>query len=479
MATVINNAMLEAILAEIRPLIGRGKVADYIPALASVSGDKLGIAISTVDGQHFAAGDAHERFSIQSISKVLSLVVAMNHYQEEEIWQRVGKDPSGQPFNSLLQLEIEQGKPRNPFINAGALVVCDMLQSRLSAPRQRMLEIVRRLSGVADIAYDPVVARSEFEHSARNAAIAWLMKSFGNFHNDVATVLQNYFHYCSLEMSCVELALVLSIALGVAVGGAGSITFPLPALIWCAVRYPLPLTCLLTFLTGIGEILLVANSLIHFSPDARMQPWQLFSTRLGIAAMLISPVIVASSVEAINTLVKQLALRADFDFQTRVYSRSGLSEALKRQTLPADKLLTVMVLDIDGFKRVNDALGHEGGDCVLTQFAQQVRQLVGEQGMVARIGGEEFAVAAVVDSAQQGYLLAEKIRHGVESQPFGLGQNPIHLTISLGLETREVGHARITELFNQLLLAADDEMVKAKQSGRNQICMPTLTESAP
>ncbi len=92
MATVINNAMLEAILAEIRPLIGRGKVADYIPALASVSGDKLGIAISTVDGQHFAAGDAHERFSIQSISKVLSLVVAMNHYQEEEIWQRVGKD---------------------------------------------------------------------------------------------------------------------------------------------------------------------------------------------------------------------------------------------------------------------------------------------------------------------------------------------------------------------------------------------------
>ncbi len=204
------------------------------------------------------------------------------------------------------------------------------------------------------------------------------------------------------------LALVLSIALGVAVGGAGSITFPLPALIWCAVRYPLPLTCLLTFLTGIGEILLVANSLIHFSPDARMQPWQLFSTRLGIAAMLISPVIVASSVEAINTLVKQLALRADFDFQTRVYSRSGLSEALKRQTLPADKLLTVMVLDIDGFKRVNDALGHEGGDCVLTQFAQQVRQLVGEQGMVARIGGEEFAVAAVVDSAQQGYLLAER-----------------------------------------------------------------------
>lgn len=206
MAIVVNNGMLASILAQARPLAGRGKVADYIPALASVSGEKLGIAISTVDGRHFSMGDADERFSVQSISKVLSLVVAMNHYQEDEIWQRVGRDPSGQPFNSFLQLEIEQGKPRNPFINAGALVVCDMLQSRLSAPRQRMLEIVRQLSGVADIAYDPLVARSEFEHSARNAAIAWLMKSFDNFHNDVAVVLQNYFHYCALKMSCVELA---------------------------------------------------------------------------------------------------------------------------------------------------------------------------------------------------------------------------------------------------------------------------------
>ncbi len=131
----------------------------------------------------------------------------MNHYQEEEIWQRVGKDPSGQPFNSLLQLEIEQGKPRNPFINAGALVVCDMLQSRLQRPasanagdcppsERRGRYRIRSGGGSLRV----------LRHSARNTAIAWLMKSFGNFHNDVATVLQNYFHYCSLEMSCVELA---------------------------------------------------------------------------------------------------------------------------------------------------------------------------------------------------------------------------------------------------------------------------------
>ncbi|EOI3550493.1 glutaminase B [Cronobacter turicensis] len=206
MTHTLNNELLASILEQVRPLAVQGKVADYIPALADVPADRLGIAVCTVAGDCFSAGDADERFSIQSISKVLSLVLAMGRYNDHEIWERVGKDPSGQPFNSLVQLELEQGKPRNPFINAGALVVCDMLQSRLSAPKQRMLEVVRSLCGAPDITYDTAVARSEFEHSARNAAIAYLMKSFGNFHNDVITVLQNYFHYCALKMSCAELA---------------------------------------------------------------------------------------------------------------------------------------------------------------------------------------------------------------------------------------------------------------------------------
>ncbi|WP_336843817.1 glutaminase B [Serratia nevei] len=206
MVTTLDNALLEEILQQVRPLIGQGKVADYIPALTEVPADRLAIAVCTVDGELFQAGDAAERFSIQSISKVLSLTLALTRYQEPEIWRRVGKEPSGLPFNSLLQLEMEQGKPRNPFINPGALVVCDMLQTRLSAPKQRMLEVVRQLAGEDDLAYDLRVARSEFEHSDRNAAIAYLMKSFGNFENDVITVLQTYFHYCALRMSCVELA---------------------------------------------------------------------------------------------------------------------------------------------------------------------------------------------------------------------------------------------------------------------------------
>ncbi|SQJ09087.1 Thermolabile glutaminase [Serratia rubidaea] len=206
MVTALDNALLAEILQQVRPLIGSGKAADYIPALAEVPADRLGIAVCTVDGALYQAGDAAERFSIQSISKVLSLTLALTRYQESEIWQRVGKEPSGLPFNSLLQLEMEQGKPRNPFINPGALVVCDMLQTRLSAPKQRMLEVVRQLAGEDDLAYDARVARSEFEHSDRNAAIAYLMKSFGNFENDVLTVLHTYFHYCALRMSSIELA---------------------------------------------------------------------------------------------------------------------------------------------------------------------------------------------------------------------------------------------------------------------------------
>lgn len=202
----LNNALLQEILDQVRPLVPQGKVADYIPALADVAADNLAIAVCLRDGTLFQAGDAETRFSIQSISKALSLTVALTRYEDSEIWQRVGKEPSGQPFNSLVQLELEQGKPRNPFINAGALVICDLLETRLTAPRQRMLEIVRQLSQQPDINYDRHVARSEFEHSARNAAIAWLMKSFGNFDNDVTSVMQTYFHYCSLSMNCIELA---------------------------------------------------------------------------------------------------------------------------------------------------------------------------------------------------------------------------------------------------------------------------------
>lgn len=199
------QTLLNEILEQVRPLIGTGKVADYIPALADVPAQQLGIAVYSNDGSHYCAGDALEPFSVQSISKVFSLVQAIGH-SGEAIWERLGHEPSGQPFNSLVQLEFERGRPRNPFINAGALVICDINQSRFAAPTLSMRDFVRRLSGNPHIQIDTRVADSEYQFRARNAAMAYLMQSFGNFHNEVETVLRSYFSYCALRMNCLDLA---------------------------------------------------------------------------------------------------------------------------------------------------------------------------------------------------------------------------------------------------------------------------------
>jgi glutaminase len=203
------QSILDEIVHKVQPLLNKGKVADYIPALACVELEQFGIAVCTNDGQVYGAGSAQVPFSIQSISKLLSLTMAMDIYGED-IWQSVGREPSGQAFNSLIQLELEQGVPRNPFINAGALQVCDLLQSRLSAPKQRLKELVWALSGNPNIVANKVVANSEMRHSARNAAAAYLMKAFDNFNNQVDHVLASYFHACSVEMSCVDLAKTFS-----------------------------------------------------------------------------------------------------------------------------------------------------------------------------------------------------------------------------------------------------------------------------
>ena len=197
--------LLEAIYDEIRPLLGQGKVADYIPALASVSPHQFGLAICDVNGEVTSIGDASTPFSIQSISKVFNLALAINHYGET-MWERVGREPSGLPFNSLVQLEYENGIPRNPFINAGALVISDMSESRFASPHIGMRDFVRRLACNGEVVANKTVADSEFEHRARNAAMAYLMKAYGNFENDVDDVLHSYFHNCAIEMSCEDLA---------------------------------------------------------------------------------------------------------------------------------------------------------------------------------------------------------------------------------------------------------------------------------
>lgn len=197
--------LLERIAHEISPYRYEGKQADYIPELAMRDPDKFGISLQFLDGATYQYGDSDERFSIQSISKVFTTAAAFG-LLGDALWTRVGVEPSGSPFNSLIQLEYEKGKPRNPFINAGALVVVDVLLSELDDPYADMLRFLRELSGCPDIGYDEKVAASEFDTGFRNAALAFMLKSFDNLRNSPKDVLELYFHYCSIEMSCAELA---------------------------------------------------------------------------------------------------------------------------------------------------------------------------------------------------------------------------------------------------------------------------------
>ncbi len=198
------QVILEEILNEIRPCLTEGKVADYIPELASVPCERFGMAVQTVDGRRYRIGDAEVRFSIQSISKVFTLTLAMQ-LAGDDLWRRLGREPSGNPFNSLVQLEYENGKPRNPFINAGALVVTDVILAKLADAKKTVRDFIRALCGVDDLDFNLAVARSEQATGHLNKAMAHFLKSFGNLDCSPDALLDAYFHHCALAMSCVEL----------------------------------------------------------------------------------------------------------------------------------------------------------------------------------------------------------------------------------------------------------------------------------
>jgi glutaminase len=185
----------------------RGEVATYIPELARVDPKHFGIAIIDDEGHVVCGGDADMPFSIQSVSKVFTLTLALGRYGDR-LWQRVGREPSGSAFNSIVQLEYEKGIPRNPFINAGAIAVTDMILSG-HQPREALGEILRFmrfLSNDPSVTIDEAVAASEQRTGFRNAALANYMKSFGAIQNPVDRTLGVYFHQCAIAMSCRQLA---------------------------------------------------------------------------------------------------------------------------------------------------------------------------------------------------------------------------------------------------------------------------------
>ncbi|MEM8696638.1 MAG: glutaminase [Pseudomonadota bacterium] len=201
------DRILAAVAETVEPHRGTGKVADYIPALACIDPDKFGMAIATKDGTCHTIGDADECFSIQSISKVFTFSLALQK-MGDDLWKRVGREPSGSAFNSIIQLEHERGIPRNPLINAGAIVVTDHLVENgdADATIDELLRVLRDHAEDQSIDIDHAVAKSESETGARNRSLAHFMASFGNLDNEVEIVLSAYFRHCALALSCSQLA---------------------------------------------------------------------------------------------------------------------------------------------------------------------------------------------------------------------------------------------------------------------------------
>jgi glutaminase len=206
---VVNlEKIADRIADEMASAVERGKVADYIPSLGRVSSNHFGMTIVTADGRVINAGDAQTAFSIQSVSKVFTLTMALQKHGDE-LWKRVGREPSGSAFNSIIQLENEAGIPRNPFINAGAIVVSDVVLDG-QEPRSAIgdvLRFVRMLASDDGIDIDNEVANSEAATGFRNVALANYMKSFGNMDPYVEGALKLYFHQCALSLTCRQLAM--------------------------------------------------------------------------------------------------------------------------------------------------------------------------------------------------------------------------------------------------------------------------------
>ena len=197
------QGVLDQIAEDIAPYCEQGAVADYIPALAEQDPSSFAIAFTSVEGETYQAGQADEPFSIQSIVKVFNIVLALE-LEGEDVWQRVGREPSGDPFNSIVLLEKDKGRPRNPFINAGAIVTVDSIVGHCGEDDaiDRIVRFVRRCAGSETaVKIDRRVARSEKAYGDRNRALAYFMKSFGVVQNDVPEVLDTYFQACAMTMS--------------------------------------------------------------------------------------------------------------------------------------------------------------------------------------------------------------------------------------------------------------------------------------
>lgn len=282
-----------------------------------------------------------------------------------------------------------------------------------------------------------------------------------------STPLRNLLHISRLSPI---FAVILSLIVGAMMGGAGSLTFPVPALIWCALVLPIPLTSLIILLTGITEIILVSHGVMNVQGAGNLLPLSpLTSARLGVATIAISPLIVAVSMDAIRQLNQRLALRANFDFLTQLLSRSGLYESLKEEYFTSRREMGVIMIDVDYFKTINDNFGHDAGDRVLEEMARRLQDVVGETGLICRFGGEEFVVILFDHNAQQLFDMAETLRQAIAKEKFWLQGNTLTVTASLGLALGSATDDRNWHsVAHRLISAADKNLYLSKRNGRNQ-----------
>ncbi|OON40607.1 GGDEF domain-containing protein [Izhakiella australiensis] len=267
------------------------------------------------------------------------------------------------------------------------------------------------------------------------------------------------------------LALLFSTLMGIWVGGGGSLLFPLPALLWSAIRYPMFLSSLLTLLTGMTEIILVANNVLNIQGVGDVfRLDSLASARLGVAAMTISPLIVALSASANRKLVARVTQRADYDFLTGALTRSGLSQRLETQVNQKNKpqpfLGAVLLLDIDHFKKINDTWGHAAGDVVLIKTVECIRNTLHQSAIISRMGGEEFLILMEGLSQPRASLLAERLRSAIEANSVIVEGADLSITVSIGICSINISQVNRLDAAIQ---KADEELYIAKSSGRNRV----------
>ncbi|WP_168427102.1 GGDEF domain-containing protein [Erwinia amylovora] len=267
------------------------------------------------------------------------------------------------------------------------------------------------------------------------------------------------------------LTLVMTIVSAIWLGGGGSLLFPLPALLWCAISYPLFVTCFLTMLTGISEIILVAGNVLNIQGKGDLfRIDSLSSARLGVAAMLIGPLIVSLSTLSNKKLVARITRRADYDFLTGALTRSGLSAKL--DSLVGGRYRqqgfvgAALVIDIDRFKDINDTWGHAAGDYVLAKTAECLRDGLSPSTLICRMGGEEFLILIQGITQARSSLLANRLRQSVENNEITFNGNDLSVTVSIGISSLNISNVNSLD---ESIKRADEQLYIAKSCGRNQV----------